>query len=67
MKKSNNPTDDKVQFDSEEFIKVGSRILEENKVPEEIMMSVVTNTPVGIDLFLIGLARDQTSDIQRFW
>lgn len=52
-------------FDSEAFLDMGASLLESNEMPEDKLMEVIKNTSVGIDLFMIGLARGQASSIKR--
>lgn len=61
----NKDPEGEVEFDSKEFIQTSSKILKENVLPQNIMMSIVSNTPMGINLFMVGLAREQVTEVQN--
>ena len=52
-------------FDIEAFLNMGASLLESNKMPENALMKVIKDTSIGIDLFMIGLARGQANSIKR--
>jgi len=53
------------KFDAKKFIQIGSSLLKNNKLPENMGMNIISNTPVGLDLLFIGLARDQGEQISN--
>jgi len=53
----------KISNEVENFLANTEKLLGENKVPESEMMSLVGNTSMAIDLFMLGLARSQASEV----
>lgn len=51
------------KYDAKSFLSLGTKMLADNTLPQNVIMSAISNTPIGIDMFLIGLARSQTQEI----
>jgi len=53
----------KISNEVENFLTSTEKLLGENKVPESEMLSLVGNSSMAIDLFMLGLARSQASEV----
>lgn len=52
---------------ADEFTQLGTEILTKDKTSGEVMLSSVTNAPIGLDLLLVGLAKGQSLEISRLY